>query len=91
MDNHVHLIVKGEISNLSRAIKRLNISYAMKFNKKADRVGHVFQDRYRSEVIVDEPYLLHVTRYVHNNPIKAGIASHPWGYRWSSYQEYTNG
>lgn len=88
MDNHVHLLVKGEITDLIRSIKRLNIRYAMKFNKKTDRIGHVFQDRYRSEVISDEPYLLHVIRYIHNNPVKAGMVKHPRDYRWSSYQEF---
>lgn len=88
MDNHVHLVVKGEIDYLTKAIKRLNIRYAMYFNKEDERIGHVFQDRYRSEVILDEPYLLQVIRYVHNNPVKAGIVNHPLDYKWSSYKEY---
>ena len=48
MDNHVHIVIAGEIDDLSEVMKRINIKYAMKFNKEADRIGHVFQDRYGS-------------------------------------------
>jgi REP element-mobilizing transposase RayT len=89
MENHVHLIIEGEdIEGLSKAMKRINISYAMRYNKEFDRIGHVFQDRYRSENITSEAYLLNVIRYVHNNPIKAGMVKNLRDYSWSSYQEY---
>ncbi|MFZ5943124.1 MAG: REP-associated tyrosine transposase [Bacillota bacterium] len=88
MDNHVHFVVKGELTNLSSALKKINIKYAMKFNKEANRVGHVFQDRYKSEIITDEKYLLNVIRYVHNNPIKAKMVNGVGEYKWSSYNEY---
>ena len=88
MDNHVHIVMAGEIDDLSEVIKRINIKYARKFNKEADRIGHVFQDRYRSEVIVNDIYLLQVVRYVHNNPVKAKIVKRPEDYPWSSYREY---
>lgn len=91
MDNHVHIAVKGEIGNISSAIKKLNIKYAIKYNKDTKRIGHVFQDRYRSEIIVDDKYLLQVVRYIHNNPVKANIVGSPEEYRWSSYNEYKNG
>ncbi len=65
------------------------MSYAGYYNNKHKRVGHVFQDRYRSESIEDDRYLLAVIRYVHQNPEKAGVS--PMNqYRWSSYIEYIN-
>lgn len=91
MDNHVHIVVKGEVDDLSTIIKRINIKYAMKYNKETNRIGHVFQDRYKSEVVADEPYLLQVVRYVHNNPVKAKIINNSKEYKWSSYREYISG
>lgn len=90
MDNHVHLVIKADLSNLAIAIKRINIKYAMKFNHQEDRVGHVFQDRFKSEAILDDNHLLQVIRYVHNNPTKAKIVKLPCDYKWSSYNEYLN-
>lgn len=88
MDNHVHIVISGEIYDLSKVMKGINIKYAIKFNKEADRIGHVFQDRYKSEVIANDTYLLCVVRYVHNNPVKAKIVKKPEDYPWSSYREY---
>lgn len=59
MDNHMHIVVKGEIEDLSQAIKKINIKYAMKYNKDTKRIGHVFQDRYRSEAVIDDKYYFH--------------------------------
>lgn len=88
MDNHVHLLVDDPEGKISHAIRRLATSYAMRYNRKADRVGHVFQDRFRSQPIDTERQLLEVVRYIHNNPEEAGIC--PAGeYPWSSYSEYT--
>ena len=91
MDNHVHLVVNGEIGDLSASMKRISIRYAMKYNKETDRIGNVFQDRYKSEVIADDQYLLQVVRYVHNNPVKAKMIENTADYKWSSYNEYING
>ena len=88
MDNHVHIVARGYINDLKLSIKTINIKYAMRYNKQFHRAGHVFQDRYRSEEIEDEKYLLQVIRYVHNNPVKAGIVKNPGDYLWSSYNEY---
>jgi len=87
MDNHLHLVLKEGKDLLSKALKRIGTSYAYYFNKKYKRIGHVFQDRYRSESIEDDAYLLGVIRYVHLNPEKAGISSAE-SYPWSSYNEY---
>ena len=88
MDNHLHLIVKEQKETISQIIKKIAISYAYYFNNKYKRVGHLFQDRYKSETIEDEPYLLSVIRYIHNNPEKAGITKKE-KYKWSSYSNYT--
>ena len=88
MDNHVHIIIKGELPNISKAIGVINTKYAIRFNNQSERIGHVFQERYKSEVITDDTYLLQVIRYVHNNPVSAKMVRSPNDYRWSSYREY---
>jgi len=88
MDNHVHLVLYDKGETLSKALSRINIKYAMHMNLRPDRSGHVFQDRFRSEVIADDAYLIAVIRYVHNNPVKANIVRSPADYLWSSYNEY---
>lgn len=88
MDNHIHLLIKEGEDTVQRALKRIGVSYAYYFNKKYARVGHVFQDRFRSEAIEDESYLMTAARYIHNNPVQAGIVERAGDYRWSSYREY---
>ena len=73
MSNHVHLLMFDENGAYAQAIKKIAVSYAAYYNKKYDRVGHVFQDRFRSEPVKDERYLLSVARYIYRNPEKAGI------------------
>jgi len=87
MENHFHLLLHTE-ENLERIMKRLSCSYAYYFNEKYEREGHLFQDRFRSEPITDDTYLLAAVRYIHNNPLKAGICSRE-EYPWSSWHEYT--
>ncbi len=88
MDNHIHILINQGEDTISRIIKRIGTSYAYYFNKKYSRIGHLFQDRFKSEPIENDSYLLAVTRYIHNNPVKAGIADLPFQYRWSSYIDY---
>jgi len=90
MSNHLHLILKENKDNISHIMKRINTTYAIYFNKKYQQSGHLFQDRFKSEVIKDEPYLLAVIRYIHNNPLKARLVKLPEDYKWSSYSEYIN-
>ena len=87
MDNHFHLLLHAEVS-LEKIMKRLSCSYAYYFNEKYEREGHLFQDRFRSEPVKDDAYLLAAVRYIHNNPLKAGICSRE-EYPWSSWHEYT--
>ncbi|MEN6390483.1 MAG: transposase [Syntrophomonas sp.] len=88
MDNHIHLIMRNDRYNISTIMRGIATSYAMFFNIKYNRVGHVFQGRFKSEPVVDDRYLLSVLRYVHNNPVKAGIVEKPEHYAWSSYYSY---
>lgn len=89
MNNHVHLVIKEEEENVSQIIKKIATSYASYYNKKHRRIGHVFQDRFKSEPIDTENYLLAVIRYVHKNPQKAGIGKLE-DYQWSSYKSYVD-
>ena len=73
MTNHVHLLLFVEDGSYAELIKKLLVSYASYYNKKYARVGPVFQDRFRSEPVNDERYLLTVARYIYRNPQKAGI------------------
>lgn len=87
MDNHVHMIIGDDMKDLSSFMRRLETSYSGYFNKRYDRVGHLFQGRFGSEGIEDDRQLLAAIRYVHQNPVKAGI-SDSCDYKWSSYREY---
>ena len=89
MSNHVHLLLKADMESLIRFFRRVNVKYASNYNLINDRGGHVFQDRFKSEPVEDDTYLVQVVRYIHNNPVKAGIVSSPGEYQWSSYIEYT--
>ena len=90
MDNHVHLLLEDVRGEISRAMHGLATAYARHFNEKAGRVGSVFQDRFASVPIETERQLIQAMRYIHENPVKAGVAD-PKGYRWSSYREYLQG
>lgn len=89
MKNHVHLEIMDN-DMMSKIIHFISSSYAMYFNSKYDRVGHLFQDRYKSKPIENQRYLLTLLRYIHQNPEKAGICATD-KYRWSSYKNYING
>ncbi|WP_409228738.1 transposase [Gudongella sp. SC589] len=88
MDNHLHLALVGEIEELRSFMKKVNISYAMYYNRKHNRIGPVFQDRFKSENIFNESHLMGVIRYIHNNPVNAGMVKTPEEYKWSSMNEY---
>lgn len=87
MSNHVHLLLNSPAESLSVFVKKLGVHYVAYFNNKYDRVGHLFQDRFRSEPIEDEAYLLTVFRYILRNPEKAGLCKAS-EYAWSSYSLY---
>lgn len=87
MSNHVHLIIYDKMDNLSKALQSLTVSYSSYWNKKYERVGHLFQNRFLSKNVETKSYLKTLCRYIHQNPCKSGIAEME-EYPWSSYQEY---
>ncbi|WRP06290.1 transposase [Rossellomorea aquimaris] len=88
MGNHVHLLMKEESESISLVMKRVGISYAHYYNYKYSTTGHLFQDRFKSENVENRMYFLTVTRYIHQNPIKAGIVWSPHEWKWSSCLGY---
>ena len=87
MPNHVHLEIKDENQKLSPIMHSMETSYANYFNKKYERVGHLFENRFESRNVENSCYTLNLVRYIHQNPLKAGISEMD-KYRWSSYSEY---
>ena len=88
MSNHVHLLIKEGREALSTTMKRLTVSYAWYHKSKYDVTGHLFQDRYRSENVETDEYLLTVTRYIHQNPVRTELADKCSDWRWSSCRGY---
>ncbi|SHJ28430.1 REP element-mobilizing transposase RayT [Geosporobacter subterraneus DSM 17957] len=88
MDNHVHLLINDNGNDISKLMKSINVSYVLYFNRKYKRCGHFFQNRFISELITDDKHLIEVSKYIHNNPVKAGIVQRPKAYKWSSYGDY---
>lgn len=88
MSNHVHLALETGPVHLSRIVLALHGSYAQAFNQRHQRVGHLFQGRYKAFLVQKTSYLLALVRYIHENPVKAGLVSEPRLYRWSSDRFY---
>jgi REP element-mobilizing transposase RayT len=88
MSNHVHLLLRELEEGLVPPIKSIAISYAQYFNYKYEHSGQVFQDRFKSEPVNDMAYFLTLMRYIHQNPVAAGITSSVGSYTWSSWCEY---
>jgi len=91
MPNHYHLLLRTRYGNLSRAIQWLGVSYSVWFNRKHDRVGHLFHGRFKSFLAENERYLTALCLYVHGNPVRARLVERPADYRWSSYRAYLQG
>ena len=91
MPNHVHLLVKEQSCGISDAIKSISVSYAYYFNKKYEHLGHLFQDRFRSETVNDMEYFVQLLRYIHQNPVAGGLVNNVRYYRWSSWREFDPG
>ena len=88
MGNHIHLLLQEKKEPIELIIKRLATRFVYWYNIKYQRVGHLFQDRFRSEPVDDERYFLAVLRYIHQNPVKAGICQKVVDYPYSSYNEF---
>jgi putative transposase len=91
MKNHFHILIEqcSDIS-VSKLILKALTSYAKYFNKRYGRVGHIFQDQFKSVVVESDAQLLWVSSYIHMNPVKDGLVNHPSQYKWSSYNDYAN-
>ena len=87
MSNHYHLIIETPLGNLSKAIQRLNGDYALYYSRRHRSPGHLFQGRFKAMLVEKETYLLELSRYIHLNPFRAGMAKSPEKYKWSSLYE----
>ncbi len=86
MSNHYHLLIETPEGNLSRGMRQLNGIYTQQFNRRHNRVGHVLQGRYKAILVDKDNYLLELCRYIVLNPVRAGMASGPREWQWSSYK-----
>ncbi len=86
MDNHFHLLVETPDANVSQFMRHLNSTYTQKFNLSNNRVGHLFQGRFKSILVQKDLYLMELARYIVLNPVRAGRVKAAKGWRWSSYR-----
>lgn len=91
LSNHLHLLVKTPQANLARGMQAFLSGYAHWSQRRRGRPGHLFQGRYKAELVEDESYYWTVSRYIHLNPVRAGLVSHPAAWCWSSYPGYAAG
>jgi len=90
MNNHIHLLIGEGKETIGHVMRRLGSAYAYWYNQKYNRVGYLFQGRFRSEPVDTDSYFLIALRYIHQNPVKAGISRNCGDYPWTSYHEYIN-
>lgn len=88
MDNHVHLMIREKDEGIEQIFKRIGARYVYWYNWKYRRNGHLFQDRFKSEPVETDSYFVTVLRYIHQNPVKAGLCKNLQDYQWSSYRNY---
>jgi len=88
MSNHYHFLLETPTGNLSQIMRHINGAYTTYFNTKRQRAGHLFQGRYKAILVNADEYAGELSRYIHLNPVRAGIVSKPEQYLWSSYQYY---
>jgi len=91
MPNHVHVLVKEGALDISEVMKKIQDRYVWFYNNKYDRCGHLFQDRFRSEPVDTDEYLLTLLRYIHRNPVKGMLCERPEDYLFSSWREFIDG
>jgi len=87
MDNHYHLLIETPDGNLGAGMRQLNGVYTQASNRRHERVGHVFQGRYKAILVQKETYLLELARYIVLNPVRAGMVRSAKDWRWSSYRQ----
>jgi putative transposase len=92
MNNHVHLLMETkEDSSLSKIMQGINLAFTLWFNRKYSKVGHLWQDRFKSALIEKDNYLLECGRYIERNPLRLNLVRDPKEYLWSSYRVYAYG
>jgi REP element-mobilizing transposase RayT len=89
MSNHYHLLLETPVGNLSQIMRHINGAYTTYFNVKRKRAGHLFQGRYKAILVEADAYALELSRYMHLNPVRAGMVAKPEHYPWSSYRSYS--
>jgi REP element-mobilizing transposase RayT len=92
MNNHIHLLIHENetVSNISKTMQRINLTFVKRYNKKYKRQGHLFQSRFNSKAVDDEDYFRTVIRYIHQNPVRANAVKNIIHYKWSSIHEYAH-
>ncbi|MCT2537157.1 transposase [Aquibacillus koreensis] len=88
MTNHFHLQIRSQKQEISKVMALVNRRYASYFNMKYFLSGHLFEKRYYDKIIPNEQGMLEVSRYIHLNPLEAGMVKRPEDYRWSSFRSY---
>ena len=88
MNNHYHLLLQTPAGNLSQILQHINGAYTIYFNTRRRRWGHLFQGRYKAILVDADAYAAELSRYIHLNPVRAGLTIRPEEYPWSSYQYY---
>jgi REP element-mobilizing transposase RayT len=88
MGNHYHLLLETPSGNLAQIMRHINGAYTTYFNVRRKRAGHLFQGRYKAILVEADAYGTELSRYIHLNPIRAGIVAKPEEYKWSSYHYY---
>lgn len=88
MNNHYHLLLETPSGNLSKIMAHINGAYTNYFNVKRDRFGHLFQGRYKAILVEADEYAKELSRYIHLNPVRAGMVQLPEEYEWSSYSYF---
>lgn len=88
LSNHYHLLMETPKGNLSQIMRHINGAYTTYFNVKRGRAGHLFQGRYKAILVEKDEYAKELSRYIHLNPVRAGIVEKPEKYPWSSYRYY---
>ena len=91
MDNHYHLLLEAPDGDLSPGMHAVGFRYAQMFNRVYDRVGHVFQGRFRAVVVEHQSHALELVRYIALNPVRAGLCVRAEDWRWSSYSALIRG
>jgi hypothetical protein len=91
MPNHLHLLLRVAQQPVYDIMQSLLTSYAKGFNFRRNRWGHVFQERYQGILCSNDSYFLELLRYIHLNPVRAGLAKRPEGWPWSGHTQLSEG